>query len=106
MLVNFTLEEAPMGSLLRGWSGERQFRCAVAGTERLQSVELIRNNEIVATVTPGGMTFTGTIDDSEPLDGLLLEPAREMTHPFAFYYLRVTQVDGHQAWTSPIWTTS
>jgi hypothetical protein len=105
MLVNMTLEDRPMGSVLDDFGGDRDFRCVVAGTERLQSVELIRNNEVIATLEPDALTLTATISDQEPLDGVWLEPSQEMTDPFAFYYLRITQVDGHQAWTSPIWVT-
>ncbi|MGZ3733050.1 MAG: DUF3604 domain-containing protein, partial [Parachlamydiaceae bacterium] len=29
--------------------------------------------------------------------------AKDKKPPFVYYYLRVTQVDGHMAWSSPIW---
>ena len=47
----------------------------------------------------------GVSPKSRPLDDLLLEPSHEMKNSFVFYYLRVTQKNGHQAWTSPIWIT-
>ncbi|MFO7945972.1 MAG: DUF3604 domain-containing protein, partial [Armatimonadota bacterium] len=105
MLVNFTLDGEPMGSLLDDYAGDRDFRCVAAGTERLEKLELVRNNEVIATIEPDKLTCTATITDQEPLDDLLLEPSYEMKDPFAFYYLRITQKDGHQAWTSPIWIT-
>ncbi len=29
--------------------------------------------------------------------------AKDKKAPFAYYYIRVTQADGHIAWSSPIW---
>ncbi len=105
MLVNFSLHGEPMGSLLEDYAGDRDFRCVAAGTEQIETLEIVRNNEVIATIEPGELTCSATITDQEPLDDLLLEPSYEMKDPFAFYYLRVTQKDGHQAWTSPIWIT-
>ncbi len=103
MLVNFTLDGEAMGSLLADYAGDREFRCVAAGTERLKSIELVRNNEIIRTLEPGKLTFADEICDEDQLEDLWLPPAYEMAAPFVFYYLRVTQVDGHRAWTSPIW---
>ena len=37
-----------------------------------------------------------------PLEKAAIE-AKDKKPPFAYYYLRITQEDGHMAWSSPIW---
>lgn len=67
------------------------FSCTIAGTCRLEKIELIRDNEVL-------YCFTGTYPaekfafcDTDPLVG---------EH---YYYVRVTQMDGEMAWGSPVW---
>jgi hypothetical protein len=102
MLVYFALDAEPMGSELPLRDGPREFVARAAGTRELTSVELLRNGEVIARAEPGAMTFDGTLVDDAPLEPLLIEP-RFGAEPFCFYYLRVTQRDGHMAWASPIW---
>lgn len=102
MLVYFALDGWPMGSELALRDGPREFIVRAAGTRRLTSIELLRNNEVIARAGPGAMTFDGTLTDPDPIEAVLVEP-RFGAGPFCWYYLRVTQEDGEMAWTSPIW---
>lgn len=102
MLVYFALDDQPMGCELPLRDGPREFTVRAAGMRKLASVQLLRNNEVIAQADPDAMTFDGVLADEEPLEGLLVEP-RFGTEPFCWYYLRVTQEDGHMAWASPIW---
>ncbi len=64
----------------------------IAGTNRLEKVELIRNNHVIETkATDDEFLEFDYIDREIPSD-------REI-----FYYVRVTQVDRNMAWSSPIW---
>jgi hypothetical protein len=74
----------------------------VAGMEDLESVEIIRNGEVIHRIEPEGPACEYAYDDMEPLSSVALK-AKHAAHPFVFYYLRVTQKDGHMAWGSPIW---
>ncbi|MBD3291793.1 MAG: DUF3604 domain-containing protein [Armatimonadia bacterium] len=102
MLVYFALGDAPMGSELPVQDGQREFTARAAGTRKLTSVELLRNNEVVARVEPDAMTFDGVLTDDAPIEDVLVD-AKFGAGPFCWYYLRVTQEDGHMAWASPIW---
>ena len=74
----------------------------MAGTTDLVAVEIIRNGKVIKTFKPKGYTFDFTYDDHVPLEQVVID-AKDKKPPFAFYYLRVTQNDGHMAWSSPIW---
>lgn len=102
MLVYFALGGDPMGSELALRDGQREFTVRAAGTRRLTSVELLRNNEVVARAQPDALTFDGTLVDDAPMDSVLVD-AQFGASPFCCYYLRVTQEDEHMAWASPIW---
>ncbi|HCU37519.1 MAG TPA: hypothetical protein DGT21_19430 [Armatimonadetes bacterium] len=113
MLLSFTMDGMPMGdhpmndhlmgAEVCGHSGPRSFMVVAAGTDRLASVEILRNNEVVYRAEPGTLTFADGFTDETPLEDVRLPRANETTQPFCFYYLRVRQVDGHTAWASPIW---
>lgn len=64
----------------------------VRGTVDVASVEIIRDSEVIYTQTPNEQTVTMEYADNEaPGDGT------------SYYYVRVQQVDGNIAWSSPIW---
>ncbi|MFP3904021.1 MAG: hypothetical protein ACLFWB_07250 [Armatimonadota bacterium] len=103
MLIFFAMGEHLMGSDLDEWQGPREFTARVAGTAELESVELLRNNQVIERVEPGDLTFEGTFCDNDDLADVMVEPYFRTKKPFCFYYLRATQIDGHMAWASPIW---
>lgn len=109
ILLDFTLNGAPMGSDLAvdlAQYGARRFTMRVAGTYRIDSVELLRNNEAVFQARPATDVWEAEYTDTDPLPGLALAPTFPNDRPFAFYYLRVTQGNRQTAWASPIWLTS
>lgn len=61
------------------------------GTDSLQTVDIIRNAEIVHSFEPANDTFEATWTDPEPDTG------------GGYYYVRVIQTDGEIAWGTPIW---
>ncbi len=72
------------------------------GTSPLSEAVLIRNGEVFRTLPIQDDKAEFEIDDMEHLSTIALEPKSERP-PFVYYYLRVTQEDGHIAWSSPIW---
>ena len=107
IIVGLYLAEAPMGSELNsgtkaGLIYNRHLSGYVAGTANIKTVEIIRNGKVLKTFEPENYAFNFTYDDMTPLNKATVD-AKDKKPPFAFYYLRVTQVDGHMAWTSPIW---
>jgi len=63
----------------------------VAGTALIESVEIQRGSQTVYRAEPRSMAFTLRWTDPQP--------ESERTP----YYIRVTQTDGHMAWSSPVW---
>ena len=94
IVLRFTVNGAPMGSELRcDAEAERLIEVSVVGTDAIERVELVRDGQVIArhrAATPGSRVAF-SYRDHAPLDGA------------AYYYPRVLQVDGHQAWASPVW---
>lgn len=74
----------------------------VAGTTKLKTVEIIRNGKVIKTFEPEDYFLDFTYDDMTPIEKVTID-AKDKKPPFIYYYLRVTQEDGHMAWSSPIW---
>lgn len=72
------------------------------GTQPLSEILLIRNGKEFKRFTAKEDRFEFELDDMELLGNIALE-TRADHPPFAYYYLRVVQQDGHIAWSSPIW---
>jgi hypothetical protein len=72
------------------------------GTQPIAEAILIRNGKEFHSfpIREGIVEFE--LDDTDLLGQIALEP-KEDRPPFVYYYLRVTQEDGHVAWSSPIW---
>ena len=90
----------------------RAFRVEAEGSAPLAAVELVRQGAVVDRVDPSGAAWEGALAD--PGDGIDASgPVREaglagqgvdgMRAGTAWYLVRVTQTDGHRAWSSPIW---
>jgi hypothetical protein len=73
----------------------------VAGTAPLKEAVLLRNGIPLKHFPVKEFAFDFAFDDSEHLSKCALA-SPDKPH-FVFYYLRVTQQDGHIAWSSPIW---
>jgi len=73
-----------------------------AGTKQLKSVELIRNGVVIKTYHPEGYALDFNFDDLVAIESIAID-AKDKKPPFVYYYLRATQIDGHMAWSSPIW---
>ena len=107
IIVNFTLAGKPMGSEVStadkpGLSVNRHIHCTVAGTKKLKTIEIIRNGKVIETFQPDGYVHEFAYDDLSPLNKVTISN-KDKKPPFVYYYIRVTQEDGHMAWSSPIW---
>ena len=105
ILLWFELDGQMMGRELNGFAGARRVAMRAAGTSEITKLELIRNGDPIVACSPDSLTFDETLDDTEALDKLFLNPVRREDAPFCFYYVRLTQCDGNMAWSSPIWVT-
>lgn len=108
IIIGLSLAGVSMGGELSteqkpGLIVNRHLSGYVAGTAKLKSVEIIRNGEVIKKLTSNQYFLDFSYDDLIPLDKVVLAPQNKKQLPFAYYYLRVTQEDGHMAWSSPIW---
>ena len=67
-----------------------EIEVSVIGTEKVTQIEIIRNGDVIFIHEGTEEAESCVYTDSEPADS-------------SYYYIRVTQVDGHMAWSSPIW---
>jgi hypothetical protein len=90
IVVRFSVEGRPMGSTVSYENGTVRAAVEVQGTDELRSVEIVTAGTAVRELPfkRGEDRLSATVD----------LPANEGGH----YYLRVTQVDGERAWTSPV----
>jgi hypothetical protein len=106
IVVYFNIAGAPMGSELNskdkpGLLYNRYIDGFVAGTQPLEEVAIFRNGSLLKSFKDQKETFSFETYDDELLEKVILTP--DLDKPFAYYYIRVTQKDGHVAWASPIW---
>lgn len=107
IIIGFYIAGFPMGSEIgtaekQGFLVNRHISGFVAGTTNLKKIEIIRNGKVIHTFKPEGYSTNLEYDDMTPMEKVALPGGNKKT-PFVYYYLRVTQEDGHMAWSSPIW---
>ena len=108
IVLDFSMNGHPMGTDIPvNLDGEepRAFSLRVAGTYRIDTVEIIRNNVTVFSTKPGTDVWKGEWTDNDPLSPVAFEPTFPYDSPFVFYYMRITQGNRQKAWSSPIWLT-
>lgn len=99
IIIKFSINDYPMGSTMEksclNGCPAVTIETLVAGTERLEKVEIIKNNKIIHLKSTNDKFIEFKYVDKPNFKG-----------GEVFYYLRVTQTDGNMAWSSPIWVTS
>ncbi len=92
IILNFSVGSAPMGSIIKKWpGGAAKFVATVEGTTDIAHLELVRDGLTVERVPGCGTSMT-------------YEWARNAQPGLSqYFHVRVTQTDGHMAWSSPIW---
>lgn len=93
ILLDFRVGDTMMGGELKLASADtpRKISVSAGGTRRIARIEVLRDNQVVHSASPGLLDAEAAFEDDTP--------ARNGT----FYYVRVTQADGEQAWSSPVW---
>lgn len=93
ILLDFTVDGATFGQEVGRTGGRAVIRASVNGTAPIAAIEVIRDGVVAHAVHPGREDVELAWDDPVPPAGT------------AYYYLRVVQVDGEMAWSSPVWLT-
>ena len=68
-----------------------RFDVRVIGTDKIQQIDIIKDNTFAYTAHPDVSELTFAYTDSD------IEPGMH------YYYVRVIQADGNMAWGSPVW---
>jgi hypothetical protein len=104
MIVTFEVNGVFMGTELHSAAdGPRQITGRCITCDAIDTVEVIRNGEVAHAVRGDGVRDLGfEREDSDELDKLLLERPLDGERS-AYYYLRVTTVNGDLGWSSPVW---
>ncbi len=101
-LASFGMGSETSSAQKHGFLFNRHLHGFVAGTTTLKSVEIIRNGVVIQSYAPENYKLDFAFDDMSPLQSVAID-AKDKKPPFVYYYIRVTQIDGHMAWSSPIW---
>jgi hypothetical protein len=94
IILEFSVDGEPMGGVIRSTAfseGHHQIRVRVLGDEELQAVEILRGREVIHVETSFTSSLTIDIVDSPPPGSA------------NYYHVRVLQLDGEMAWSSPVW---
>jgi hypothetical protein len=120
IVLDFSVNGRPMGSVLPLPADSVQLRVHVEGTAPIDRIELVRNLDNTFALVrvqqePGSPSGRFLLYDparpqqSKPIDApdlrrasFAVRDAVTGTDPL-MYYVRVTQTDGQQAWSSPVW---
>ncbi|GEM_PF-3567260 len=105
ILLDFKINGHCMGEEISlrenpGIGKERRIEVIAAGTCKGVLVELIRNNQVIKKEA-GEYACKLCISDTVAFQEICLKDAEQ--NAFIFYYVRVTDGNGHIAWSSPIW---
>lgn len=108
IIVDFSVSDHPMGTELSlsehpELASLRRIKVTVSATAPIDRIEVLRNNRVVYSVSPGALDAEIGWEDTDPLADVNLPPAGYSDVPFTFYYVRITQADKQQAWASPVW---
>lgn len=102
-LANVKMGEETTTATKPGFKVNRHIAGFVAGTTPITKIEIIRNGDIIETIEPEGKYhYDFSYDDFTSMEKIAIDN-KDKKPPFIFYYIRVTQEDGHTAWASPIW---
>jgi len=111
IILNLQLNGYPMGSEILvsehpDISSERKLTISVHGTDKIKSIDIVRNNKDIQTHSADSLDVDFDWNDTDPIADVNFPPALYCPKPFTFYYIRVTQEDSEMAWSSPIWVLS
>jgi S-adenosylmethionine hydrolase len=108
IIVGFNIAGKTMGGEINtadkpGLTVNRHIAGYVAGTTNIKTIEIIRNGKVIHTIKPDNVYHQNfEFDDMSPINKVYIDN-KDKKPPFIYYYIRVTQEDGHIAWSSPIW---
>jgi hypothetical protein len=93
IVLEFWMGDAFMGGELEARANAvPEIRVKAVGTRPILNAEILRNGQSIYKSSPGEKEIEVRYRDLEPEPGAV-----------SYYYVRLSQVDGQTAWSSPIW---
>lgn len=92
IFIEFTVNGSPMGTVIKSKTNPK-LKLTVDGTAPLKAITVVRNEKNYKYFLPEDDDYTREWNDPSPLKG------------DNRYYLRIEQIDGNMAWSSPVWVT-
>ncbi len=90
ILMDFSVDDMPMGTEYISNNPTSSFQARVYGSDSIIAVEIIKNGSPYMSFHPQQWETSFQVDLTD-------------TAASNYYYLKVTQADGHVAWSSPVW---
>lgn len=90
-MMDVRVNGAFMGGEARG-QGPTRIEVSVSGDAELDRIEIIRDRKKVYAIQPHGKAHKFSFLDTT-----------DRERSTSYYYVRVLQKDGMQAWSSPVW---
>ncbi len=102
IVADFSVNDEPAGGqFVIHRDAQRRLSVEVHGTAPIDRVDIVRNEKVVHTVKGNGPDLSADwLDEGEMPTILVTEPGGYWL--FGFYYIRISQTDGHMAWLSPV----
>lgn len=72
-----------------------------AGTDIISRIDVVRNNKNIYSIEPNELESSFSWQDNESLNSIYNSEGKNAGG--VYYYIRLTQRDGHMAWSSPVW---
>jgi hypothetical protein len=89
------------GSKLRQTTGPIKIKVLIAAKTDIAKIEIIRNGEVLRTFKPESWNTDIEYTDEDDLKKIAL--SSKYIDDFVYYYIRATNQNGSQAWSSPSW---
>ena len=96
-------QRVEVGAADRETMAERHVTVTAHGTDRVDRIEIVRNNGEVCTYRGDSADVTFAWTDRQDLGSISLPRAMGGGALTCYYFARVIQDDGEIAWTSPVW---
>jgi len=91
ILLWVTVNGAPMGSEIEQAEEQVTITVRCHAEAAIGELVVIKNGQVLERSEPGTWDVRAELMDERVLPGA------------NYYYVRVTQADGHRAWSSPVW---
>jgi hypothetical protein len=100
-LISGNINGNAFGTKLEKTNEPVKINALIAAKADIEKIEIIRNGEVLHTVKPESWNSDIEYVDKDDLSNIALDS--KYIDKFVYYYIRVNNKNGSQAWSSPSW---